>query len=110
MTKNVMWMVFSMVIFTVIVSLDSDVLLQDEHVVLVNILSSRSMEVDDARIKVYTYDSGIVGGTMMDIDENEYGSAVVLIDALNEGDYEPVRVVLQNDEMREVKHVWTWIG
>ena len=110
MAKNVVWMILSMAVFTVIVSLDSDVFLQDEHVVLVNILSSRSMEVDDAKVKVYMYDSGTVGSTTMDIDENEYGSAVVLVDAPDEGYYEPVRVVLQNDEMREVKHVWTWVG
>ena len=110
MAKNVSWLLFSMAVFSVIVSLDSDVFFSDEHVVLVNILTSRTMDVDDASVLVYTYDFGRVGSSMVDADENEYGSSVVLIDAPSGGYYEPIRVVLQNDDMREVKHVWTWMG
>ena len=104
------YVTFLVLFFAIIFSVDSDVFLQDEHVVLVNVLTSRTADVDDASVRVYAYDSGRVGSGMVDADENEYGSSVVLIDAPNEGHYEPLRVVLQNDGVREVKHVWTWIG
>ena len=110
MAKNAAWLLLSIAVFAVIVSLDSDVFFQDEHIVLVNILSGSADDIDDARVKVFTYDFGTVGSSMMDADKNDYDSALVILDSPAMGDYEPVRVVLQNDKMREIKHVWTWIG
>jgi hypothetical protein len=94
----------------IIISIDGDVFYQDEHVVLLNILSPSDGEVDDAKIHIYTYDEGFVSSTRMDADEGEYDDAIVQFNPLASSYYEPVRVVLQNDEMREVKHVWTLIG
>jgi hypothetical protein len=108
--KHTPYIAFVLVLFGVVFSIDGDVFFMDEHVVLVNILSPSDAEVDDANVRVYAYDEGIVSSVRMDANEGEYDDAIVRFKPSNRGDYEPVRVVLQNDDMREVKHVWTWVG
>lgn len=108
--KHTPCIAFIFVLFGVVFSLDSDVLYQDEHMVLINILSPYDSEVDDTTLRIYTYDEGFIGSTRMDANEGEYDDAIVRFRPPLSGHYEPVRVVLWNDDMREVKHVWTWVG
>ncbi len=108
--KHTPYIVFFFALFTVVFSVDSDVFYQDEHVILVNILSPYDAEIDDANLRIYTYDEGFVGSTRMDANEGEYDDALVRFEPPRKGHYEPVRVVLWNDDMREVRHVWTWVG
>jgi hypothetical protein len=110
MAKNALWLMFSIIAFTVIVSLDSDVWTDDSHIVLVNILAKNGERIDDADVKVYVYDHGAYESSRVDVPENKMRSAHVPLEIGNGGDYEPVRVVLWDNNQREVKHVWTWIG
>ncbi len=110
MTRNKTWLLFTTMIFATMVSLDSDVFLDDSQMVLVNILSQHDKSINDATVQVYSYDDGEVSSALFDVGKSRYQSLVVGIDAQETPDYEPVRVVIRDNDVNEVKHVWTWVG
>ncbi|HIJ18920.1 TPA: hypothetical protein HA372_04520 [Candidatus Woesearchaeota archaeon] len=88
---------------------------RDSLFVHVNILNQQDRDIDDASLTGYIYaNSGASRPIGMDIDARTTSPGLLqfVIPAApqQQPGYEPVRVVLRNDDVMAVKHVWVWMG
>ena len=84
----------------------------DELYVHLNILSDQDEDIDDASLRTFVYGTGQFSPSQkLDVDVNDIDSQTIRYDHWHQdNDFEPVRVVIQNNDMRAVKHVWAWMG
>lgn len=86
---------------------------EDELFVHVNILNPSDDDLDDTTVRGFIYESGSVASSgQFDLEDNSNTGRFIIYEQPDlQPDYYPVRVVLDGeDDAREVKHVWTWIG
>lgn len=88
---------------------------RDSLFVHVNILNQQDRDIDDASLTGYIYaNSGVSRPIRMDIDSRTTSSGllqfVIPAASRQQPGYEPVRVVLRNDDVMAVRHVWVWVG
>lgn len=77
----------------------------------VNIINSFGDDLDDVSLAVFVYDEGEKQESpMVDIDDRSVRSFLIPIDVIPEEGYVPIRVVIRNDDIREVKHIWVRSG
>ncbi len=83
----------------------------DEFFVHMNILSSHEEDIDDATVRAYVYETGQYSRSPeFDVDKGSSTAQLIQFEISEpRTDYEPVRVVILNKDIREVRHIWAWM-